>query len=311
MPLDPQVKTLIFQAAAAGLPPYPTLTPDEARRVMVERAAMTAGVPQPVAAVEDHRIPGPGGQLILRVYTPAGQGPFPVLVYFHGGGFVLGSVDTHDHLCRAITNASGCLVASVDYRLAPEHRFPAAVEDAYFATRWVAANAATLNGNPARLAVGGDSAGGNLAAVVALLARERGGPSIRHQLLLYPVTNHAFDTPSYQANGSGYMLSRADMEWYWNHYLASEADGRSPHASPLRAEELRDLPPALVITAEFDPLRDEGEAYAARLEEAGVSVVLTRYEGMIHGFLRFHNVLDQGQRAVEQIGAALREATAP
>ncbi len=307
MPLDPQARALIEQSAAAGLPPYPTLAPTDARRVMELRTAMTTGDPPPVARVEDRRMPGPGG-LLLRLYTPDGPGPLPVLVYFHGGGFVLGSVDTHDHLCRALANAAGCLVASVDYRLAPEHRFPAAVEDSYAATCWVAANAASLGADPTRVAVGGDSAGGNLAAVVALLARDQGSPTLCHQLLLYPVTDYSFDTPSYRENASGFMLGRADMEWYWSHYLATEVDGLHPHASPLRAEDLRGLPPALVITAEFDPLRDEGEAYAERLREAGVRTTLTRYEGMIHGFVRMAPALDQGKRALAQIGGALREA---
>ncbi|MGE5619677.1 MAG: alpha/beta hydrolase [Sphingomonadaceae bacterium] len=308
MPLDPQVKALIEQAAAAGLPPYPSLTPVEARQVMMMRTASIAGDPPTVARVEDRWIAGPGGPLRVRLYTPAGRDPFPILVYFHGGGFVVGNVDTHDSLCRAIANAGGCIVASVDYRLAPEHKFPAAVEDAYAATRWVAGNAALLGGDPDRLAVGGDSAGGNLAAVVALRARDEEGPRIRHQLLIYPVTDYSFDTPSYRENGSGYMLSRADMEWFWAHYLASEADGRHFHASPLRAEDLSGLPPALVLTAEFDPLRDEGEAFAARLWDSGVPVTLTRYEGMVHGFVRFLSTLDAAKKAVDQIGEALREA---
>ncbi len=308
MPLDPQVKAVMELIAAAGLPPNPALTPEEARRNMVVRSALTAGEPQQVAAVVDRWIPGPGGQLKVRAYAPAGTGTFPILVYFHGGGFVVGSVDTHDGLCRAITNASGCLVVSVDYRLAPEHPFPAAVQDAYAATQWAATHGAELNGDPTRLAVGGDSAGGNLAAVVAIMAREQGGPSLGYQLLIYPVTDYNFDTVTYTENGTGYMLSREDMEWYWHLYLASEVDGRHPHASPLRAEDLRGLAPALVITAEYDPLRDEGEAYAARLKGAGVPVVLSRYEGVTHNFVRLHPVLDQGKRAVEQIGTALREA---
>lgn len=307
MPLDPQVRALIDQASAAGLPPYPTLSAEEARRVMVLRMAMTAGEPQAVAAVSNRQIPGPDGPLLLRTFTPAGSGPFPILVYFHGGGFVVGSVETHDHLCRALANASGCIVASVEYRLAPEHKFPAAVDDAFAATRWVTDNAADLLGDARRIAVGGDSAGGNLAAATALRARDEGGPALRYQLLIYPVTNHNFDTPSYHENGSGYMLSRADMEWYWNHYLAREEDGLHPYASPLRAEDLHGLPPALVATAEYDPLRDEGEAYANRLREAGVPVAFTRYNGLIHGFLRYHNVLDRIRQALDEMGAALRE----
>jgi acetyl esterase len=311
MPLDPQAKALIEQTAAAGWPPYSTLTPEEARRVMAARAATTAGEPPAVAKLSDMKVPGPAGDIPVRIYTPEGSPSFPILVYFHGGGFALGSVDTHDALCRALCNGSGCIVASVDYRLAPEHKFPAAVEDAFAATHWVADHAPALQGDPARIAVGGDSAGGNLATVVALLARDRGGPDLRYQLLLYPVTDHTFGMPSYEENGSGYMLSRSDMEWYRDQYLSTEADRRNPLASPLLAEELRGMPPALVITAEYDPLRDEGEAYAARLAEAGVPTVLTRYNGMIHGFIRLYPVLDAGQRALRQIGTALRTSLAP
>ncbi len=308
MPLDPQVVALIERSAAAGLPSYPGLSPAEARQVMMLRTAAMAGEAPAVARLEDRWIQGPGGPLRVRIYTPAGREPFPILVYFHGGGFVVGSVDSHDKLCRAIANAGGCIVASVDYRLAPEHKFPAAVEDAYAATRWVADNAAALGADPDCISVGGDSAGGNLATVTALRARDVGGPRLCHQLLLYPVTNYGFDTPSYRENGSGYMLTRADMEWFWAHYLADEADGHHPHASPLRAEDLSGLPPALVLTAEFDPLRDEAEAYAARLREAGVPVTLTRYDGMVHNFVRLYASLDEGRKGLDQVGRALREA---
>ncbi|MHB0871236.1 MAG: alpha/beta hydrolase [Chloroflexota bacterium] len=308
MPLDPQVVALLERSAAGGLPPYPGLSPTEARRVMMLRTATMAGEPPAVARLEDRWIPGPGGPLRVRIYTPAGREPFPLLVYLHGGGFVVGSVDSHDNLCRAIANAGGCIVVSVDYRLAPEHKFPAAVDDTYAATRWVADNAAVLGADPDCIAVGGDSAGGNLATVVALRARDEEGPRLCHQLLLYPVTNYGFDTPSYRENGSGYMLTLADMEWFWAHYLAGEVDGRHPHASPLRAEDLSGLPPALVLTAEFDPLRDEAEAYAARLREAGVPVTLTRYDGMVHNFVRLYAALDGGRRALDQVGGALREA---
>ncbi len=241
----------------------------------------------------------------MRVYTPEGEGPFPLLVYFHGGGWVLGNLDTHDPLCRALANESGCVVVSVDYRLAPEHRFPAAVEDCYAAAGWVAANAALLKGDPKRVAIGGDSAGGNLAAAVALKAQDQGGPALAYQLLLYPITNYSFDTVSYRENARGYLLSREDMVWYWDHYLGPEGEGLDPYASPLRAEDLRGLPPALVITAEYDPLRDEGEAFAARLAAAGVPVTATRYDGLVHGFLRFARAMGQGRRALEQIGEVM------
>ena len=246
----------------------------------------------------------------MRIYTPQGSGPFPVLVYFHGGGWVIGNVDTHDPTCRTLTNAAGCVVVSVDYRLAPEHKFPAAVDDCYAATQWVAANAAAINGDSSRIAIGGDSAGGNLTAVVAIEARDKGGPPLVFQLLVYPVTDYSFSTPSYRDNGDGYLLTKDSMVWFWDHYLRSEADGQDYRASPLRASDLTGLPPALVITAEYDPLRDEGEAYAARLQEAGVSVTCTRYDGMIHGFYGLTAVVDQARKAVEESVAALRASFA-
>jgi acetyl esterase len=246
----------------------------------------------------------------VRLYTPPGRGPFPVLVYFHGGGWVIGNIAAYDPTCRALTNAAGCVVVSVEYRLAPEHKFPAAPEDCYAALQWVATNAAAINGEPARLAIGGDSAGGNLTAVVAQMARDRGGPPLVYQVLVYPVTDYNYNTASYRENADGYLLTRDAMGWFWNHYLRSQADGSNPLASPLRAPNLRGLPPALVLTAEFDPLRDEGEAYAARLQETGVPVTLKRYDGMIHGFFSLGTVLDQGKQAMADAAAALRGAFA-
>ena len=212
-----------------------------------------------------------------------------------------------DSLCRSLANASGCMVASVDYRLAPEHKFPAAVEDAYSATKWIADNATDVNVDSRRIAVAGDSAGGNLAAAVSLMARDRGGPRILYQLLICPVTNHAFDTASYSENGEGYWLTKEDMKWFWNHYLRTDQDGKNPYASPLLAENLTSLPPAFVITAEFDPLRDEGEAYAARLRKSGVPVKMTRYSGTIHGFINIAD-LRQSRVAIDEAAAELRGA---
>jgi len=233
-----------------------------------------------------------------------------VLVYYHGGGWVIGDLYTHDGLCRSITNAARCAVASVDYRLAPESKYPVPVEDSYGALRWVAANAARLALDPRRVAVGGDSAGGNLATVMALMAQERRGPALVHQVLIYPVTDHDLDTASYLENATGYVLTREGMRWFWTHYLAREAQGREPHASPLRAASLAGLPPALVITAEHDPLRDEGEAYAARLRDAGVPVTLTRYPGMFHGFVRMTRILDKARTALDEIAGSLQKAFA-
>lgn len=307
MALDPKVKAVLDMLAAAGAPPLNTLAPEEARRLM-KAGRLMPSQPDPVARVEDRTIPGPAGEIPVRVYTPAGSPPFPLVVFFHGGGWVICDLDTHDPVCRALANAAGAVVMSVDYRLAPEHRFPAAAEDAYAAVCWAGAHAAELGGDATRLAVAGDSAGGNLATVAALMVRDRGGPPLRFQALVYPVTDCNFETPSYRENAEGYMLTRDAMRWFWSHYAPGEADAASPYASPLRAPDLRGLPPALVITAEFDPLRDEGEAYARRLQEAGVPAVLTRYDGVIHGFFTMLDILDQARQAVDQVGAALRRA---
>ena len=266
------------------------------------------GIPEPVAGVEDRMLPGPGGEIPARTYVPFGKEPFPVLVYFHGGGWVLGDIELSDGLCRTLANTTGCIVVSVGYRLAPEHPFPAAVDDAFYATQWAAANASGFGGDPLRLAVSGDSAGGNLAAVVAQIARDRGKPAIQFQLLIYPATDAACDTPSYSENAEGYFLTKAAMQWFWNHYLPKDVDRCHPHVSPLRADNFADLPPALVITAEFDPLRDEGELYAQRMQAAGTPVQLIRYNGMIHGFFAMGGLIDQGRMAVQQAAAALRAA---
>jgi acetyl esterase len=256
-------------------------------------------------------IAGPGGDMALRVYTPLGAGEVEsTIVYFHGGGWVMGDLESHDAVCRALSNAAASVVVSVDYRLAPEHRFPAAIDDAYAATCWVAENAVALGaGDPNRLVVAGDSAGGNLAAAVALESRDLAGPQLSFQALVYPVLDARFDTPSYVDNATGYMLTRADMEWFWDHYCDAAAR-LQPYASPLQANSLERLPPALVLTAEFDPLRDEGEAYAARLIEAGVSATVHRYPGMLHGFLGMLGIFTQSRDAIAEIGTAIRTAPA-
>jgi len=305
MPLDPRAQAFLDQIAAAGMPD-PTMSIEEQRRAANLMVEEWAGHGPTVAKVEDRLIPSPDSQIPIRVYWPEGSGPFPVLVYFHGGGFWMGSIATEDSACRLLTNAADCAVVSVEYRLAPEHKFPAAVENGYAATKWVAENADNLGVDAARIAVGGASAGGNVAAVVALMARDRGTPRLAYQLLLYPVTNFAFDTPSYRENADGYMLTKDAMMWCWNLYLRGEADGHNPYASPLRAQDLHGLPPALVVTAEYDPLRDEGESYAARLREAGVPAVCKRYDGMIHGGLP----MDMGKEAWQEAAAALRSAFA-
>ena len=305
MPLHPKCKEFLDQLAAAGMPALGTLPVAETREAFKGVAAF-GGPPESLARVEERSIPGPGGKILLRIYTPEGRGALPVVVYFHGGGWVIGTFETHDGVCRHLAKQSQAVVVSVDYRLAPEHKFPAAAEDCYAATCWVADNAAALGADAKRLLVGGDSAGGNLAAVVSLMARDRGKPKIAFQMLIYPVTNHAYDTPSYRDNADGYLLTRDAMVWFWNHYLSGESDGANPYASPLRAASLAGLPSAMVVTAELDPLRDEGEAYAEKLRQAGVPVKLKRYDGLIHGFFSMTGVFEQAKQAVADAAAEIR-----
>jgi acetyl esterase len=231
-------------------------------------------------------------------------------MWYHGGGWVIGNVRTHDAICRHLCVQAGCVVVSVDYRLAPEHKYPAAADDCYAATVWASANAGGLNGDASQLAVGGDSAGGNLSAVVSLMARDKSGPDIVHQLMVYPVTEFRVDTASYMENADGYLLTRDGMIWFWGHYLGNEGDGAESYASPMRASDLSGLPTALVITAEFDPLRDEGEEYAQRLTQAGIPTTCTRYDGMVHGFFGMPDLLDKGAQAIAEASAALRDAFA-
>jgi acetyl esterase len=308
MPLDPQAKAILDQMAAMGGPPLHKLSVPDARALMVALAGMSGTHDLPLAKVENRTVPGPAGTIPVRVYTPVGTGPFPLLVFFHGGGWVIGSLDTHDGVCRELAHGAGCVVMSVDYRRAPEHKFPAAAEDCYAATAWAGKHAAEIGADPKRIAVGGDSAGGNLTCVVALMARDKGEPRLCFQLPIYPATSHALDMPSYVENATGYLLETDAMVWFWGHYLTTKADGENVYASPLRAKDLKGLPPAYVITAEFDPLRDEGEAYAKRLQEAGVPTRLQRFDGMIHGFFGMSGVLDQAKTAIAESCAALRKA---
>ena len=306
MPLDPQAKAIIEERARLGAPALNTLTPKEARANAATRPVSSG---PNVGRVENRTISGPAGEIPVRIYTPAvGAGPFPAFVYFHGGGWVIGTLDMSDGRCRYLCVDGGCVVVSVDYQLAPEAKFPLPLEECYAVTDWVANNGSVLNVDSSRVAVGGDSAGGNLAAAVALMARDRQGPTLVHQLLIYPVTDLNFETPSYSENGDGYLLGRDDMIWYWDQYLNDASEGSNPYASPLQAKDLGNLPSALIITAEYDPLRDEGEAYAERLSEAGVPTVCTRYDGMIHGFFGMTDNIDKAKEAVNQASKALREA---
>jgi acetyl esterase len=291
-----------FVAADADLPPPGQRTIADTR-AWAERARRARGGPaiaaEPVASVEDRAIPGPAGTVPVRIYTPDGADRFQALVFFHGGGWTLGDLDGSDAQCRALTNRVPAVVVSVDYRLAPEHKFPAGVEDCLAATRWVAENAAALRIDPGRIAVGGSSSGGNLAAVIALLARDQGGPPLAFQLLLYPVTDNGANSASWTEN-DGYILRRDSWRQTLTWYLRDEADRQDPYFAPLLAPDLRGLPPALVVTAEYDALRDEGEAYAARLREAGVPAQTIRYAGMVHGY--------SSERTLADISAALRTA---
>jgi acetyl esterase len=308
MPLHPQAEKLLSLLSAA-LPRDPAVLSPAMLRTGYR--ALVAGRTGPeVAHVHDRRVPGPAGEIPVRLYRPRSGEALPLLVFLHGGGFVVCDLDTHDPICRLLANAVDCAVLSVDYRLAPEAKFPAAPEDCYAATCWAAAHAGELGADPSRIAVAGDSAGGNLAAVVAQLARDRSGPTLAHQLLIYPVTHHAFDTASYRENAEGYFLTRGMMEWFWNHYLEKPEHGQDPLASPLVAKDVSGVAPATVITAEFDPLRDEGEAYAERLRRAGVPVELQRYDGMFHGFFAMTEMLDPAREAVEFAATRLRAAFA-
>ena len=305
--LNSQIVRLLEEMQAKGAPPVQMLSPQEARETRNPVLKELGGVPEPVEKVENKQIPGPAGTIPVRIYSPEGEGPFPVFVFFHGGGYVIGNLDTHDAPCRAIANRAACIVVSVDYRLAPENKFPAAAEDAYAATLWVAENAKEINGNPKCIAVGGDSAGGNLAAVVCLMARDKKGPPLKYQVLIYPIANLAsFDTQSYGEHAEGYLLTREGMIYYRNHYIGKEEDAQNPYASPLLADDLSDLPPALMIAAEFDVLKDEGKAYVDRLNQAGVSVEYRLYDDMIHAFYNMAGVVDRTKDAFKDIAARLR-----
>ena len=306
MSLDPQMAAILGSLTSQGSPDWSIMTPD------ILRAASRMPppeFPQPVGSVEDRVIAGAGGELAVRIYHPAAAaGGLPVLVYFHGGGFVIGDLDSHDNLCRAFCEALPAIVVSVDYRLAPESRFPAAVEDAFSAVCWAAEQAVSLGGDPARLIVGGDSAGGNLAAVACQLAQREGGPAIAHQMLLYPVCDADLERESYQRLGRGYFLETEMMRWFWDLYLPDVAQRDDPRACPLRAGSLRGLPAATVVTAGCDPLVEEGNLYAQRLGQDGVPVLHREYTGVIHGFMSFIGMADKADQAFRDVVSAVQKA---
>ena len=286
------------------------LTPDQARAEYLRRTERVRADVD-IYRVEDRQIPGPAQPIKVRIYAPQASkehSSLPVLVWYHGGGFVIGDLDSHDSACRALANQAECLVVAVDYRLAPEHKFPGAVEDCEAALHWVAAHATELGGDPGRIAVGGDSAGGNLAAVVALLAREKGGPKLCFQLLIYPCVAPEPETPSHHQFAEGYLLTRKTITWFFKQYLRSSKDTRDPRYAPLEEKDLSLLPPALVIVAGFDPLRDEGVDYAKALIDAGNQVTLSNYEGMIHGFYLMGGMLDKANQAIEESAEHLKSA---
>ncbi len=312
MPLNPHVKRFLDMTAASGMPEIGNLTPSEMRRAFDTLAQAMAPRAIPIGKTEDTNLPGPAGAVPVRIYSPhtSAGGKLPGLIYFHGGGGVFGSLDTHDGLCRMLANESGCRVISIDYRLAPEHKFPAAIEDGYAVTLRIAEYADELGIDRDRIAIGGDSAGGNITAVICQLARQNGGPHLALQVLFCPILDMSIATESRQAFAEGYFLTKAMIEWITLHYLPPQWDADDPRISPLRAAGFHGLPPAHVHTAEFDPLRDEGKAYADRLTQAGAEVSYTCHAGMIHHFYGMAGVVPYARTAVASAGAAIKRALA-
>jgi acetyl esterase len=308
MPLDHDAEILLEMVRAANRPAFETVGAVEARQLFIAGRKALAPDPMPIAETRDLAISGPGGAIPARLYRSATTGTLPVLVFFHGGGWVVGNIEGHDTVCRHLANRADCAVVSVDYRLGPEHKFPAAVEDCFAAAEWVANNAASLGVDPVRLAVGGDSAGGNLAAVVSLLARDKGAPRVACQVLIYPATDAAMRHDSIGRFAEGYVLTRSTMRWFYEQYLRSPEDAADWRVSPLLAPDLSDLPPAYVLTAGYDPLCDEGDAYAARLAAAGVAVTHRRFPGQVHGFAMNGRIIRAAETALDEVAAALKTA---
>ena len=309
--LHPQIVKAIEAMQRAGMKPIESLSPEEGRRQMEETAKSRRAEPLSVARVEEREIPGPGGPMRVRIYWPEAAGTRPAIAYYHGGGHVIGSLDTHDLIARNLCHGAEAIVVSVDYRMGPEHRFPAAVEDAFAALQWLHANAASLGADPERLGVHGDSAGANLAAVVALMARDAGGPKLRLQSLVYPVADYTLSAPSYQAYAEGYgLLTRAAMQWFQQHYLRSPADAEDWRASPLKAASHAGVAPAIIVTAECDVLHDDGVNYAEALRRAGVPVEYRDFPGMIHAFFGMVPAVDDAMTAQRAVWAAFKRAFA-
>ncbi len=314
--LHPQILQVIEAMQRAGLKPIEAQSPDEARRQMEETAKSRKAEALPVGRVEDRAIPGPAGPIRVRLYWPEENGreaatALPAIAYYHGGGHVIGSLDTHDLIARNLCHGAEAVVLSIDYRMGPEHKFPAAVEDLFAALEWLDANAASLGADPERLGVHGDSAGGNLAAVVALMARDRGAPRLRLQSLVYPVADYTLSAPSYETYAEGYgLLTRAAMQWFQRHYLRSPADAEDWRASPIRATNLAGLAPAIVVTAQCDVLHDDGANYAEALRRAGVPVEYREYPGMVHAFFGMVPVVDDAMNAQRAVWNAFKRAFA-
>ena len=305
MPLDPQAEALLKSMQESGAPPFNACSPEDARTMYDQGSELVKGDPPEPHSIETLEIPGVQGNITTWVYKPSAKENLPMLVFYHGGGFVIGSLESHDTVCRSLCVEAQCIVVAVEYRLAPENKYPAALEDAWSATEWVADNANLLGGDPARLAIGGDSAGGCLAATVALIAKESGGPKISKQLLIYPCTDMTRRYESHRTFGEGYRLTSDLIEWFYNHYFSEEDDVESWKASPLNSTKLEGLPPTFLISAGFDPLQDEAEAYADKLMRAGVSTKHSHYEGMLHGFITMPGVMDKAKEALTECAQEL------
>jgi len=307
MAVDPQVRKLLDGLEAVGGPRYIEMSAEDGRQWFND---LRRPYEVPIGHVADREIPGPEGEIPVRLYTPVEvtADALPALVYFHGGGWVVGDLESHDPVCRALANASGCKVISVDYRLAPEHPWPAAPDDSFAAVQWVVANADSIGVDGQRIAVGGDSAGGNLAAAVTLRARAAQSPYISFQLLIYPALDASMSLPSIGENAEGYFLEKAGMDWFYGHYIPAGTDEKDPDISPMFCDDLAGLPSAYIVTAGYDPLRDEGRDYADRLKNAGVPVTYANYPGMVHGFFGFQATVDAAREAVQDAGQAIGKA---